>query len=49
MEKKIAVSHSLPALAGRIANPPTLRKTQAEGPAFPFVKTQKTPLFAGAR
>ena len=40
---------SSPGFVGRIANPPTVRKTPAAGPVFPFAKTQKTPLFADAR
>jgi hypothetical protein len=33
----------------RIVIPPTLRKTPAAGPVFPFAKTQKKLLFADAR
>jgi hypothetical protein len=42
-------SSSSPGFVGRIASPPTLRKTSAAGPVFPFAKTQKTPLFANSR
>lgn len=42
-------SSSSPGFMGRIANSPTLRKTSAAGPVFPFAKTQKTPLFANVR
>lgn len=41
-----AILQQLPWLVGRIANPPTLRKTPAAGPIFPFAKTQKTLFFA---